>query len=63
MNVYLASAPGETAARVPGPADLHHSGLGAVLVLTGTPNRDSDFGRWAGAIGAAALRGANVRWQ
>lgn len=42
-----------------GPADLGTTGHGATLVVAGTPT-DRDPARWASAIGAAVLRGANV---
>lgn len=44
-----------------GPRDLGECGEGDVLVVLGEPDRERDFGRWAGAIGSAVLRGAEVR--
>lgn len=60
----LFTRPGDpTPRRVPGPADLHDVGPGHLLTLAGTPDREADFGRWAGALGAAAIRGASLSWQ
>lgn len=46
---------------IAGPGDLNNIGPGDTLTVSGTPDRERDFGRWGGAIGAAVLRGASVR--
>lgn len=63
MKVLVAPDPATPARPAPGPADLIGVGRPAVLVLTGEVDRETDFGRWAGAIGAAVLRGARTTWQ
>lgn len=52
---------GEPQRHVPGPGDLYGAGTGDKIVVSGTPNRERDFGHWSGAIGSAVLSGASVR--
>lgn len=41
--------------------DLIEHGAGSTINVVGTPERERDFGRWAGPLGLAILRGARVR--
>jgi hypothetical protein len=52
---------GRDAFRASGPADIGGLGAGTVLVLDGSPNFERDFGKWANALGLAAMNGAEVR--
>jgi hypothetical protein len=63
VKVIVALSPTTPARTASGPADLQDVGHPALLVLTGTVNRETDFGHWAGAIGAAVLRGARTTWN
>jgi hypothetical protein len=46
---------------VAGPGDLNTVGPGDLVNVVGEPNRERDYGLWAGALGSAILRGASVR--
>jgi hypothetical protein len=62
LSVHVIPAQ-DPAYRAHGPADLQGLGDGVTVALRGRPDSETDHGRWSGALGGAALRGAEVRWS